>query len=179
MPLCRNGRVILPAAWSAFHGFIHGRTPCSRSAMIRLVILLYTSRVSFMSPSPELEWKQPCCFPGPRERWRWKGKTGFSGTENATKLNPLSWGNFVCRFGWKPVWGREEATPLGPRYAASAAEKFLARDRHRKGGDAQAARLPREGGGVELDPRGRAPDDGKIMKRTSIERFANRWGCPS
>ena len=38
--LLRSGRVILPAACSAFHGFIQGRTPCSRSAMILLVTLL-------------------------------------------------------------------------------------------------------------------------------------------
>ena len=34
------GRVILPAACSACHGLIQGRTPCSRSAMILPVMRL-------------------------------------------------------------------------------------------------------------------------------------------
>jgi hypothetical protein len=40
--------------------------------------------------------------------------------ENETKLTALQ-GSFVFVLRRKPVWGREEATPLGPLYAASAA----------------------------------------------------------
>ena len=37
MPLWRKGRVIRPLVLDAFHGFIQGRTPCSKSATILLV----------------------------------------------------------------------------------------------------------------------------------------------
>jgi hypothetical protein len=40
--------------------------------------------------------------------------------ENETKLTALQ-GKFVFVLWRKPVWGREEAKPLGPRKAASAA----------------------------------------------------------
>jgi hypothetical protein len=57
------------------------------------------------------------CFPGPRERWRWRGKIGFAGTllHGAEALAEAE------EAGRKPIWGREEATPLGPLKAASAA----------------------------------------------------------
>jgi hypothetical protein len=45
---------------------------------------------------------------------------------NETKLTALQ-GNFVFVFRRKPIWGREEARPLGPLEAASAAMILLVR----------------------------------------------------
>src|SRR5208337_3644344 len=45
-PLKRRGRVIRPAACSAFHGRVHGRTPFSRYSIICAVMRLYTSFLS-------------------------------------------------------------------------------------------------------------------------------------
>jgi hypothetical protein len=60
------------------------------------------------------------CFPGPRERWGWKGKTGFAGNRDETKLTALQ-GSFVFVLGGSLFWGREGAKPLGPHGAASVA----------------------------------------------------------
>ena len=50
------------------------------------------------------------CFPGPREWWGWRGKTGFAGT----RLHGAGALAQAEEAGRKPVWGREGATPLGP-----------------------------------------------------------------
>jgi hypothetical protein len=59
------------------------------------------------------------CFPGPRERWGWKGRSGFPGTRNATKLTALAISSVVL--GGSRFRGREGAKLLGPLGAASAA----------------------------------------------------------
>ena len=59
------------------------------------------------------------CFPGPRERWGWKGRSVFAGTRNATKLTASAISSVVL--GGSRFREREGAKLLGPLGAASAA----------------------------------------------------------
>ncbi len=60
------------------------------------------------------------CFPGPRERWGWRGKTGFAGTRYETKLTAYQ-GNFVFVSGGSLFGGEKGQRPSAPAEAASAA----------------------------------------------------------
>ena len=75
----------------------------------------------------------------------------LDGTRNATKLTASAISSVVL--GRKPVWGREGASPLGPRSAASAARGIL-----REGSSPARAetRLRGSGQGLEPGPKGRA-----------------------
>src|SRR5271157_5478906 len=113
MPLWRSGRVILPAACSAFHGFIQGRTPCSRSAMILLVILLYTSRNSVMSLSPSpLVCEAAPLLPDRLAKTGVASGKGVLRNRKRNKIDPLSWGQFCLSFRVASPLERARAAPL-------------------------------------------------------------------
>ena len=56
----------------------------------------------------------PCwarCFPGPRERWGWRGRRGFAGTRlHGAEALGRRW----RKLGGSALRGREGAKPLGP-----------------------------------------------------------------
>jgi len=59
----------------------------------------------------------PRCFPGPRERWGWRGKSGFAGT----LLHGAGAQRRRRKLGGSLFGGEKGQSPSAPLYAASAA----------------------------------------------------------
>jgi hypothetical protein len=123
---CRTVRVNLGTFFLPRACFAVGRTSLSvwcrsEARLSRMQMMVICAEVSEFVPATALApcWGEtaPCCYMGPRQRWRWIGKSGFAETHCTDPERSAiagSWAEAAFR-------GEVGQSPSAPLYVASAA----------------------------------------------------------